>query len=184
MRPAVAIAIATVTACAHAPAPPPAPAVSVRDEIREAEKAEMARRHDIARTHYEQAVAAAHDPASEDFASYKFGETLATWGEFAEAMTQLEKAIAARPGDAAAWHDLGVIREHEGNVTGAIAALEKSRDLAPDDYRPRRTLAVTLWKHGYRDRAAAEYREMLKFDLPDRLRAQVEWALQQLGTSP
>jgi len=177
--------VAALAACTPpAAAPPRDPSAAVRDEIREAEKAEMARRHDIARTHYEQAVTAATDPASEDFARYKFGETLATWGEFAEAMAQLEKAIAARPGDAAAWHDLGVIREHEGNVDGAIAALEKSRDLAPNDFRPRRTLAVTLWKHGFRDRAAAEYREMLKFDLPDRLRTQVQWAIEQLARSP
>ena len=60
-----------------------------------------------------------------DFARHKFGETLATWGEFAEAIAQLEKAVAARPGDAAAWHDLGILREHDGNVDGAIAALEK-----------------------------------------------------------
>ena len=153
----------------------------MKDEIQAAEKAELVRRHDLARGHYEQAVALAHDPASEDFARYKFGETLATWGEFAAAIAQLEKAVAAKPGDAAAWHDLGVLREHEGNTPGAIAALAKARDLAPEDFRPRRTLAVTLWKHGYRERAAAEYREMLKFDLPDRLRTQVQWALDQLA---
>jgi Flp pilus assembly protein TadD len=178
-----AVALAALVACAH---PPPAadPSTAVRADIDRAENAERARRHDVARQAYEQAIADAHDPASEDVARYKYGETLATWGEFAAAVAQLEKAVTAVPGDAAAWHDLGVIREHEGDVPGAIAALERARDLAPDDFRPRRTLAVLLWKHGYRDRAAAEYREMLKFDLPERLRTKVLWALDQLAKSP
>jgi Tfp pilus assembly protein PilF len=176
------VALVALVGCAH---PTPAdPSQVVRADLDRAETAERARQHEVARRAYEQAIADAHDAASADIAHYKFGETLATWGEFPAALAQFEAAVAAAPSDAAAWHDLGVVREHEGNVPGAITALERARDLAPDDFRPRRTLAVLLWKHGYRDRAAAEYRDMLKFDLPERLRTKVLWALDQLAKSP
>jgi Tfp pilus assembly protein PilF len=175
--------VLVVVACSHPPAPV-APSTTVRDEIALAEDAERARRHDLAREHYEKAVAGARDPRSVDLARAKFGETLATWGEYAEAMAQLEQAVAAVPDDAEAWHNLGILREHEGNPTGAIAALERARDLLPQDIRPRIALAAARWKHGDLTGAAAEYHELLRLDLPERLRKKVLWALDQLAKQP
>ncbi len=176
----VCVVAGLVGACSH-PAPPVAPAVDVRSEIDQAETAEKARRHDVARLHYERAVANGHDQASIAFARRAFGETLATWGEFPEALAQYEAALAAHPGDASAWHDVGLLRHKLGNNHGAVEALERSRELAPKDYRPRVALAALRWKLGDRVGAAEEYRKLLELELPERLRTKVQWALGELA---
>jgi tetratricopeptide (TPR) repeat protein len=174
------IAIVIAAACTRPPARLPGPSAAVRAEIDQAETAERARQHDVARTHYQRAVAAATDPASSAFARREYAETLITWGEFPEAIAQLEGVVEADPDDAAAWHDLGMLRHHEGNDTAAIAALERSKALAPRDFRPRRTLAVLRWKRGDKQGALAEYQGMLALDLPERLRVMTAWAVRKL----
>jgi Tfp pilus assembly protein PilF len=178
VRPA-ALALA-LAACAHA-APVPGPAAAVRAEVDRAEAAEQARRHDLAREHYQRAIALAHDPDSVGFARHEYAETLVTWGEPAEARAQLELAVAARPDDPSAWHDLGLLRHHAGDDPGAIAALARAEQLAPRDVRPRTALAALYWRRGDKASAAREYRGMLALELPDRLRAKVEWALAELA---
>lgn len=176
-RAALAIVLGCGAAPAPAPAPPPDP---VGVELARAEQAERARRHDLAREHYLKAIAAARDPASLARARREFAETLVTWGEDAEAIAQLEAAVAAKP-DAAAWHDLGILRHHRGDVAGATRALEQARGLAPKDPRPRIALAALRWKSGDRSGAAAEYRGLLELDLPEKVRAKVRWALDELA---
>lgn len=180
MRWPAAVAV-VVTACAHTAPDPPGPAAAVRAEVAQAETAEKARRHDLARVHYERAIAAARDPDSAAFARHEYAETLVTWGEASEARAQLERAVAARPGDPGAWHDLGMLRHHAGDEPGAIEALGRAEQLAPDDVRPRTALAALYWRLGDKARAAREYRGLLALDLPDRLRARVEWALAELA---
>jgi Flp pilus assembly protein TadD len=175
------LAAVALAACAHAPAKPAQPTPSVRDEIAQAELAERQRRHDIARAHYERAVASARDPDSIAFARHEFAETLITWGELTEAIAQLEAAVAAKPDDAGAWHDLGLARHHEGDDARALVALERARTLMPRDPRPRIALAALRWKRGDKAGATAEYRALLELDLPDRVRAKVEWALGELA---
>ncbi len=153
----------------------------MRTEIGKAEAAEQARRHEVARVHYQRAVASAQDPASIAFARREFAETLISWGEFPEAITQLERALVARPEDAGAWNDLGLLRHNRGDVPGAIAALERARELAPREFRPRVALAALRWKSGDRPGAAAEYRALLDLELPERLRSKVQWALGELA---
>lgn len=166
-------------ACAR-PAPR-APAPIVQREIEQAETAERARRHDEARIHYQRAVASATDPASIAFARREYGETLMSWGEYPEAIKQLEGVIAVDPAHVASWNDLGLLHHNQGNDVRAIEALERARTLAPNDWRPRRNLAVLRWKRGDRAGALREYRAMLELDLPDRLRAKVTWAIDELG---
>jgi len=171
-----------LAACGHPHAPPPArPEPTVRDEVRLAEDAERQRRHDVAREHYERAVAGAHDPASVAFARHEYAETLVTWGEVPAAIAQLEAAVAAKPDDAGVWHDLGLARHHEGDDRGAVYALERARTLLPRDPRPRIALAALRWQLGDKPGAAAEYRALLELDLPDRVRTKVEWALGELA---
>src|SRR6188474_3008013 len=146
-----AVAIALATACAHGAAPR-GPAASVRAEVGQAETAEKARQHDVARSHYQRAIAAAHDPDSIAFARHEYAETLVSWGEAPEARAQLEIAVAANPADPGAWHDLGLLRHHAGDDAGAILALQRAEQLAPRDTRPRTALAALYWKRG--DRAA------------------------------
>lgn len=173
---------AVLAACATTPPPAPiGPSAQVRADIDQAETAERARRHDLARAAYQRAVADAHDPASQRFARREYAETLETWGELAEAIAQLQGAVAARPDDAASWHDLGFLRFQQGDTTGALAALERAKQLAPRDPRPRKTLAVIRWRtHDYAG-AEAEYRGMLALDLPPQLRDKVEWAIRELA---
>jgi len=177
-RAASALALA---ACAHAAPAAPGPAATVRAEVDRADAAEQARRHDLARDHYQRAIALARDADSMGFARHEYAETLVTWGELPEARAQLEIAVAAQPGDASAWHDLGVLRHHEGDDPGAIAALARAEQLAPRDVRPRTALAALYWRRGDKASAAREYRGMLALELPDRVRAKVEWALAELA---
>jgi hypothetical protein len=79
---------------------------------------------------------------------------------------------------------LGIVRHKLGDIPGAFAALERSKALAPRAWIPRRDLAVLHWKIGERDKALAEYRDMLTLDLPDRLREKVLWAIDQLSKPP
>lgn len=160
---------------------PRGPAPSVQSEIEQAETAERARRHDEARAHYKRAVASAADPASIAFARRAYGETLMSWGEYPEAIAQLEGVIAVDPKHVASWNDLGLLHHNQGNETRAIDALQRAKTLSPNDFRPRRNLAVLRWTRGDRAGALREYREMLELDLPDRLRAKVQWAIDELG---
>jgi len=171
--------VLTLAACGH-PAPR-RPSTTVRAEIEAAETAEKARQHDRARGHYLAAIAAAKDAASIAYARREYAETLVSWGEIAEAMVQLEAVVAADPGDAAAWNDLGVLRHNQGDDRRAVEALEHARAAAPRDIRPRIALAALRWQTGDRAGAAAEYQELLELDLPDRVRDKVKWALAELA---
>jgi tetratricopeptide (TPR) repeat protein len=175
------VAIGLATACAHGTAARRGPAADVRAEVDRAEAAEKARQHDVARAHYQRAIAAARDAESIAFARHEYAETLISWGEAPEARAQLEIAVAANPADPGAWHDLGLLRHHAGDDAGAIQALQRAEQLAPRDTRPRTALAALYWKRGDRASAAREYRGLLELDLPDRLRARVEWALAELA---
>jgi tetratricopeptide (TPR) repeat protein len=177
---AAALLAALTVSCGGAARPPAEPSPAVRTELAQAEAAERARRHDAARVHYERAIAAARDPASEGLARREYGETLATWGEATAAIAQLQAAVRARP-DAGAWHDLGLLHHQRGDLPAAVAALERARSLAPTDVRPRVALAAQRWKAGDRAGAAAEYRGLLELALPQRLREKVEWALRELA---
>lgn len=178
-----ALAMLLICACGHhaAPGPSTPPLFDVRAEIEQAETAEKAREHDVAKLHYEKAVAGAKDPASISYARREYAETLITWGEYPLAIENLEAVVAVRPNDARSWHDLGLLRENRGDHAGAITALEKARAIAPKDPRPRIALAALHWKLGEKPAAEAEYKKLLELDLPDHLRSKVEWALQQLA---
>ncbi len=177
---AAALALAAAAGCGGRAPAPSGPSAEVRAEIERAEDAERARRHDVAREHYRRAVAGARDPTSAAFARREYAETLITWGEYPEAIAQLEGSLAARP-SAGAWHDLGLLRNQQGDVRGAVAALEQARALAPRDPRPRIALAALRWRSGDRAGAAAEYRALLDLPLPERVRAKVRWALGELA---
>lgn len=160
---------------------PEEPSAETRRLIAEAETQERARRYDLARVRYQKAVDAAPTPASAAFAAHRFASALAFWGELEPARAMLETAVARDPGRASAWHDLGVIRVQLGDLAGAEMALRRAVDLARGDPRPRIALAALLVKtHRYRE-AEVQYRELRdNFDLPPRLRAAVDRALELL----
>lgn len=176
-----ALLVLLLVACGARAKPLPPPSIDVRAEIAEAEKSEKARRHDLAKIHYEKAVAGAKDPSSVWYANREYAETLISWGEYPVAIHHLETALGARPTDPVSWHDLGVLKHNQGDHAGAIKAFEASRNYAPKSPKPRVALAALRWKLGDRAGATAEYRGLLELELPDRLREKVEWALLQLA---
>jgi tetratricopeptide (TPR) repeat protein len=185
---AALVAVALGLGCGARPAPPrPAPvAAEVRRLIDEAERAELARDHFVARRHYEAAVAAAvsaGDTASIRLARRELAETLISWGELGAAAAQLEQLVAAAADDASAWHDLGLVRHGAGDLPGAAAALARAKALQPRDPRPRIALAALQWKRGDKAAALVEYRALLELELPDRVREKVRWAIRQLEAS-
>lgn len=171
-------AVIAVAACHPAPRGP-----SPRTEaaIGRAEDAERARQHEQARAAYAAAVASAPDLPSEIFARHEFASSLAAWGEIPAAIAQLEAIVARAPGNAPAWHDLGILRHVAGDDVAAAVALRRARDLAPTDPRPRIALAALLWRGGDRAGAVAEYRVLDGLELPELVRAKVRWALEQLA---
>ena len=176
------LALLVIAACAR-PAPPRAPSAIVRAEIEQAEAAERARRHDVARTHYQRAVAAARDPASIAFARREYAETLMTLG----------RGRPRRSRSSRAWSRSPPTMRRRGTISGSCAttratmpgrshALERARALAPRRiHAPAIALAALRWKRGDREGARAEYRALLELELPDRLRAKVKWALAELA---
>lgn len=174
--------VIALAACAKQQTVASGPSNAVKLELERAEAAEEKRDHDVARKHYEAAIEQAKDPASAAFARREFAETLSTWGELDAAAGQLEKSVAANPDDPIAWQMLGILRAHDAikDIPGAFAALEKSKQLAPRAWIPRRDLAVLHWKLGQKREALAEYKAMLELELPQRLRDKVKWAIEQL----
>ena len=156
----------------------------VRADVERAEDAEKKRQHDVARAEYEHAVADAKDPVSQHFAHREYAETLETWGEVPAAIAQLEAAVAADAGDAASWHDLGILYHHQGDDARALAALGRAKQLAPRDPRPRIALGALLLCRKDLPGARSEYQDLLDLDLPDRLREKVRWVLAHLEAPP
>ena len=109
-------------ACGAKPPAVNGPSPTVKLWIERAEKAEENRDHEVARKHYEKAIANAKDPISIGYARREFAETLATWGEIDSARGQLEKAVAATPEDAIAWQMLGIVRASDAikDIDGAF----------------------------------------------------------------
>ncbi len=178
LYPLVASALYPLVACGgpqHATAPPPTD--PVRAEIERAEDAERARQHDQAAVHYRAAIAAARTPKQQAWAHREFAETLATWGQLADATHELDAAAVATPDDPAVWQDLGILRHKQGDDAGSLEALGRAKQLAPRDARPRIALAALYWSTGAKPQALAEYKELLDLDLPDRVREKVRWAI-------
>lgn len=176
---ALALAVALASACAHPRPAGPAPATRVA--VTEAEDALGRRDHTAARAAYDRAVATAPDRASEVFARKERASALILWDERPAAAVDLARVTELAPDDPAAWHDLGIVRHAAGDIAGARIALERARALAPADPRPRLALAALAWSQGDRAAAAAEYRALAELELPDRLRAKVQWALRELA---
>jgi Flp pilus assembly protein TadD len=181
------LALLLVGACGARQSAPVRPA-SVRVEIERAEDAERARQHDQAAVHYKAAIAAATTPKERAWARHEFAETLATWGELAQAVAELQDAAQEAPDDPSIWQDLGILEHKMAQEMGpsrpmnwgepaGIEPLAKAKALAPRDIRPRIALAALYWSAGDKPHALAEYKALLDLDLPDRVREKVRWAI-------
>ncbi len=65
-------------------------------------------------------------------------------------LTEMEKAVAARPADYTLWMQLGLVRDQNGDQNGALAAFDESRQRAPFYAKP-------LWLRGNLLLRAGEY---------------------------
>ncbi len=175
--------MAALAACRPGSAEPAPPRVNeqTRSLVDQAERHELARRHDRARAAYVRAIEQAPDATSRAYAGREYASTLISWGEYERAEDQLELVVALAPADPSAWHDLGLLRHRRGDGPGARQALEQSVTAAPRDPRPRIALAAVLVNQRHLSEAVAVYREVLDLELPDRTRAAVERALALLA---
>lgn len=168
---------AALVACA-----PRAPGASAttRRELAAAETALAAKDYDRALAAHDRAVTGAPDDASRALALRERADTRLLTGDLTGGADDLAALAALRPRDAAAWHDLGVVRANLGDRAGAAEALTRAKTAAPDDPRPRLALAALRWADGDRAGARLEYQALLALDLGDRVRAKVEWAIGEL----
>jgi eukaryotic-like serine/threonine-protein kinase len=175
---AAALAIVVGAACGggRPEAREPAVAEVTTEWIERAHAAERERRYDRARQAYQRAIAGAPDDFSRGHGHRELGRALVFWGEYEAGQEALERAVALRPGDAPAWHDLGIVRHQLGDLTGAEAALTRAAALAPRDPRPRIALAALLWNQERLTEALAQYDALAGLELPEAVREKVEWA--------
>jgi tetratricopeptide (TPR) repeat protein len=167
-----------VPACGgRAPAPSEKPAPATQTLIAQAEAAEKARRYDRADALYTRARTEAPDAPSQAMAAVAHGRALIFWGEYERASAALEDATQHAPGDAGAWHDLGMVRHQLGDLAGAEVAFRRSITASPRDGRPRLALAALLWKQRRHQHALHEYEALATLDLPERVHDRVLWAI-------
>ncbi|MBK9033319.1 MAG: tetratricopeptide repeat protein [Myxococcales bacterium] len=174
---AVAATLVALAACASSGGASP----RTRDHLAVAEAALGRKDYDAAAAAYDQAVATAPDRRSQALALRERADARVFVGDLAGAAADLDALTTLTPGDPAAWHDLGMVRANAGDRAGAAAAFTRAKAAAPDDARPRLALAALRWADGDRGGARAEYQALLRLDLPDRVRAKVEWAIAELA---
>lgn len=114
------------------------------------------------------------DRTSRKLALAEQADALLLMREQEAAAAALAELTRLAPGDARAWHDLGVIRASLGDPAGAERALRQARALRPGDARPRLALAALLVNARRLHAALAEYRALLELELSPTLRHSVE----------
>src|SRR3990170_4622115 len=73
------------------------------------------------------------DPRSEAKAQVEFGINVAQRGLWREAIYRWERAVELDPTYAAAFNDLAIAYEHEGQLDKARKAYDKALELEPDN---------------------------------------------------
>lgn len=91
-------------------------------------------------------------------AHYARASLLSNKGNLAEAVREMERAVALRPHDYSLWLQLGRARDRANDTKGALAAFKESVRLAPFYAQPRWQLGNTLYRTGRLDEAFAELR--------------------------
>ena len=81
-------------------------------------------------------------------------------GEFPAAIDAYEQVVATSPSDWESWNNLGNAKRGAGDADGALAALTRAADLAPDSGPVRLNLATALEFAARFDEAEREYRRV------------------------
>jgi len=90
-------------------------------------------------------------------AAFNAGVFLAGRGEMKAAIAMYERALAARPNFAAAWHRLGEARRDCGDTLGAIDAFRRALEIEPSHVRAREAI-VSAWRAMGNEEEAERYR--------------------------
>ncbi|MEB2314044.1 MAG: tetratricopeptide repeat protein [Polyangiaceae bacterium] len=115
---------------------------------------ELAHRYDDALAAYDRAAEVAPlDPAG----PREGGMRAARWGEAELAEPRLTEALRRAPGDAAAWHALGLVRARLGERSGARDAFRAGLRVDPHALENRLGLATLALGEGDARAALAEY---------------------------
>ena len=91
-------------------------------------------------------------------------------GNFAEARGCLVRSLDLKPDNPSALRNLGILHGMEGRPEEGIRLLERSRLLAPTDYRTIYALAFAVAETDSRDRTRRLMEELLELSLPDDIR--------------
>jgi hypothetical protein len=92
------------------------------------------------------------------------GLLLSRYGEYSDAVAELERAAELRPRDYYLWLELGMTRDQLGDQEGAERALRESVRLAPYYAQPGWQFGNLLFRLGRVDEAFAELRRAAKSD--------------------
>jgi tetratricopeptide (TPR) repeat protein len=119
---------------------------------------------------------------TDDDAALHAANRLLADGWVAGARQQYQRLAEARPDDVAAFSNLGLASELEGDVAGALAAYRRAAELAPRSARYQHNLGMAYLRIGNLQRACAHLAAALEVgpDLPD-TRFQLGRALSVLG---
>ena len=101
---------------------------------------------------------------SDPEAHYARAVVLARVGKPAEAVVELERAVAQRPRDYVLWLELGSARDNAGRQERALAAYRQATSRAPYYAQPRWELGNLLFRSGLQDEAFAELRHAAASD--------------------
>ncbi|PYT25470.1 MAG: hypothetical protein DMG58_24185, partial [Acidobacteria bacterium] len=94
---------------------------------------------------------------------YRYGAALVELGKTA-AVTECKAATSLRTGSAAAWNQLGLALQHQGDRKAAAAAYAKAVDLEPANTDFRNNYGLMLLETGSPDKAIAQFQALLARD--------------------
>jgi len=94
----------------------------------------------------------------------KLASSLQSLGQFPRAAEILKQALAAKPGDAAGWHEFGLVYLHQGMKSEAVAAFRKAVSLDADFTEADNSLGGVLLESGDLAGAEAAFREAMRIE--------------------
>lgn len=110
------------------------------------------------------AVAAAFVPSDAGDAEFRLGVDLQQQADFGGAIECYERAIAIDPNYAAAYSNLGVVKQHVGRLTEAIAHYQQALEIDGNLAETASNLGSALAEAGENEQAIAQYERALSLN--------------------
>ena len=128
-----------------------------------------------------QALRADQAAAPRDAAYFaRFGDYRLDAGDYADAISYYDRAIALDPDDAAAYHSRGIAKDGQGDYAGAIADYDRAIALDPDYADAYHNRGVTKSEQGDYAGAIADYNRVIALD-PDNVAVYDDRAVAKAG---